>query len=198
MRIRAISWQQTIVVGHLGRDPELRFPSERSVVCNFSVAVNERWRDRRTSEHRTRTTWYRVSAWGNKAESCSKTLRKGNLVLVVGQATTSVFTRKDGQSAVSLNLRAKTVSLLGPNRGPQGRTRSPEKIAGQITTESVVRPLADEDEKKLSENYLFEDFTENEYFDNEQPTNVWDEIPSMDDYVWVNNLGWDSWSNWYR
>jgi len=72
-----MSWHQTIIVGNLGGDPELRYMQNGRAVCNFSVAVSERWRDRQTNEQQERTTWYRVAVWGPQAENCNTYLAKG-------------------------------------------------------------------------------------------------------------------------
>ena len=71
-----MSWHQTIIVGNLGGDPELRYMQNGRAVCNFSVAVSERWRDRQTNEQQERTTWYRVAVWGPQAETAIPTWRK--------------------------------------------------------------------------------------------------------------------------
>lgn len=114
-----MSWHQTIIVGNLGGDPELRYLQSGSAVCNFSVAVTESWRDRQTNENREKTTWYRVSVWGGQAESCNTYLSKGSQVMVVGNVSARGYMNNNGEAAASLDLTARNVRFLsgGGNTG---------------------------------------------------------------------------------
>ncbi|NPV06963.1 MAG: single-stranded DNA-binding protein [Anaerolineae bacterium] len=111
-------FQTCIVVGHLGRDPELRYTSDGTPVCGFSMATTRRWTDR-NGEQQEKTTWFRVSVFGNQAEPCSRYLTKGRLVLVEGDVDVSAYTAQDGTARGSLELRARTVRFLG-GRGEAG------------------------------------------------------------------------------
>ena len=122
-----MSWHQTIIVGNLGGDPELKYMQNGRAVCNFSVAVSERWRDRQTNENRERTTWYRVAVWGGQAEACNTYLAKGRQVLVIGNVSTRAYMNNNGEPAASLDLTATSVQFLsagsgsgGPSQGDSG------------------------------------------------------------------------------
>ena len=117
-----MTWHQTISVGNLGGDPELRYLQSGRAVCNFSVAVSERWRDRQSNEMQERTTWYRVAVWGNQAESCNTYLSKGRRVMVIGNCSARGYINNNGEAAASLDLTARSVQFLGSaNRdGDQG------------------------------------------------------------------------------
>lgn len=115
-----MSWQQTIIVGNLGRDPEMRYLQSGIGVCSFSVAVSESWTDRATDERKEKTTWYKVSAWGPLAETCNKFLSKGRQVMVVGTVEARGYTNNAGEAAASLELRARDVRFLGPREAGQG------------------------------------------------------------------------------
>ncbi|MCY3915251.1 MAG: single-stranded DNA-binding protein [Chloroflexi bacterium] len=117
-----MSWHQTIIVGNLGGDPELRYLQSGQAVCNFSVAVSERWRDRQSGEQRERTTWYRVAAWGNLGETCNQYLSRGRQVMVVGNVAARGYINNNGEAAASLDLRARDVRFLGgrDDGGDQG------------------------------------------------------------------------------
>lgn len=108
-----MSWHQTIIVGNLGGDPELKYMQSGSAVCNFSVAVSEQWTDRQTNEKREKTTWYRVAVWGGQAEACNTYLAKGRQVLVIGNVSTRAYTNNNGEAAASLDLTARSVQFLG-------------------------------------------------------------------------------------
>jgi single-strand DNA-binding protein len=114
-----MSWHQTIIVGNLGRDPELRYLPSGVGVCDFSVAVSETWTDRNTNERREKTTWYRVSAWGSLGETCARYLAKGRQVMVVGTVEARGYTNNAGEAAASLELRARDVRFLGSREGGQ-------------------------------------------------------------------------------
>lgn len=105
-------WHQTIIVGNLGRDPELRSTNSGRAVCDFSVAVTETWNDRQTNERREKTTWYRVSAWGPLAELCNQYLAKGRQVMIIGNVEARGYTNNAGEAAASLELTARDVRFL--------------------------------------------------------------------------------------
>lgn len=114
-----MTWHQTIIVGNLGGDPELRYLQSGQAVCNFSVAVSERWRDRNSGEQRERTTWYRVAAWGPLAETCNSYLAKGRQVMVTGNVSARGYINNNGEAAASLDLTARDVRFLGNRGGEQ-------------------------------------------------------------------------------
>ena len=78
-------YQQLIISGYLGQDPELRSTPDGTPVCNFSVAVNRAWTDD-TDTRQQETTWYRVTTWQRQAEICDQYLKKGDPVLIVARA----------------------------------------------------------------------------------------------------------------
>ena len=112
-----MSWHQTIIVGNLGGDPELRYLQSGRAVCNFSVAVSERWRDRQTEEQREKTTWYRVAVWGNQAETCNTYLSRGRQVMVIGNVQARGYVNNNGEAAASLDLTARDVRFLSGRDG---------------------------------------------------------------------------------
>ena len=106
-------YQYTVIVGNVGRDPELRYTQSGVAVCDFSVAVSRRWTDKNTNEQREETTWFKVSAWRNLAEIASQYVRKGKQVMVAGRVNASAFIGQDGQARASLELTANDLQLLG-------------------------------------------------------------------------------------
>ena len=117
-------YQKTVIVGHLGNDPEMRYTPSGVPVTSFNVAVDRRWRDQ-NGDLQKRTTWFRVTAWRKLAETCAQYLSKGRLVLVEGDVDASAWTGQDGQPRASLELTARTVQFLG-SRGDQGTAGPPE------------------------------------------------------------------------
>jgi len=116
-------YQKTIVVGHLGRDPEMRYTPDGTPVTNFSVATTRKWTNA-AGEQQEKTTWFRVTAWRKLAETCNQYLSKGRQVLVEGDIDVSAWSDKtSGEARARLELRAWTVKFLG-SRGD--RVEAPE------------------------------------------------------------------------
>jgi single-strand DNA-binding protein len=114
-------WAQTIILGNLGNDPELKYLQSGAAVCSFNVAVSESWTDRQTNERREKTQWYRVSAWNQLGELCNQYLTKGRQVMVIGNVEARGYTNNAGQAAASLELRAREVQFLGSREGGGGQ-----------------------------------------------------------------------------
>jgi single-strand DNA-binding protein len=111
-------YHKIILVGNLGRDPEMRYTADGTPVTNFSVASTERWMQ--DGQQQERTIWWRVSAWRRLAETCNQYLSKGRAVLIEGQMRSDpetggprVFTRSDGSSGAAYEVTAFTVKFLG-------------------------------------------------------------------------------------
>lgn len=105
-------YQQTTIVGNVGRDPDMRYTQSGAGVCSFSVAVNKSWTDKQSGEKRTQTTWFRVSAWRQLGETCNTYVKKGMLVMVTGEIDASAYAGNDGSPRASLELTARDVRFL--------------------------------------------------------------------------------------
>lgn len=105
-------YQQTMIVGNVGKAPDLRYTQSGASVCSFSVAVNKSWTDKQSGEKRTQTTWFKVSAWGSLADICNTYVKKGMLVMVTGEVSVSAYTNSAGEPAASLELKASEVKFL--------------------------------------------------------------------------------------
>ena len=106
-----MSFNKVIVVGNLGRDPELRYTPQGTAVCTFSVATNER-RKAATGEQQDVTTWFRVTVWGKQAETVSQYLAKGRNVYVEGRLHVEEWTDRDGKPRFTLELNASDVRFI--------------------------------------------------------------------------------------
>ena len=113
-----MSYHTIILVGRLGRDPELRFTPTGQAVCNLSVATDHSYTGR-DGQRVTQTTWFRVTVWGKQAETVNQYLAKGRQVLVEGRLSPDqnggprVWTRQDGTPTASYEMTATTVRFLG-------------------------------------------------------------------------------------
>ena len=115
-----------IVVGNLGRDPEMRYTPSGQAVTNFSVATNREY-TASSGEKVKETTWFRISAWGRLAETTNQYLRKGSRVLVEGRLTPDqatggprIWNRQDGTPAASYEITANTVRFLSTRGEDEG------------------------------------------------------------------------------
>lgn len=106
-------FQQLIIVGNVGKDPEMKYFPDGSSVCTFSVAVSKKVTDRTTQEKKDETTWFRVSCWRQLAEIANSYVRKGKQVMIVGTLKARAYTDNGGQPQVSLDVTADQMQLLG-------------------------------------------------------------------------------------
>ncbi len=104
-------FQQTIVIGRLGSDPQTRTLDDGTVVTSFSLAVNERWTGQ-DGEPKERVTWYRVTAWRGLGEVAGSHLKKGRLVFVRGRPGVSAWTDQEGKARATLELTAEEIKFL--------------------------------------------------------------------------------------
>jgi single-strand DNA-binding protein len=103
---------KVILVGNLGRDPELRYTASGTAVANFTMATSERWSDP-SGEKKERTEWHRIVVWGKQAEIVGEYLRKGKQVYVEGSLQTREWTDREGQKRTTTEVRAQRVQMLG-------------------------------------------------------------------------------------
>lgn len=114
------SVNKVIIVGNLGRDPEMRtFPSGDQV-ANVTIATTDKWRDKNTGENKEATEWHRVVFNGRLAEIVGQYLRKGSQVYVEGSIRTRKWTDQSGQERYSTEIRADTMQMLGARQGMGG------------------------------------------------------------------------------
>ncbi len=137
-------FQKLILVGNLGRDPELRYSPNGIPIVNLSVATNSKRTDPE-GETREETLWFRVAVYGKQAEACSQFLSKGQKVLVEGALVADdkggprVYARKDGTYGASFEVRATTVRFLS-SKG-EGDPAHAHEPADAIQTEAIEAAL---------------------------------------------------------
>jgi single-strand DNA-binding protein len=104
-------YQKTIVIGHLGRDPEMRYTPTGVPVTSFSVATSRKWTNQ-NGETTEKTTWFRVTCWRKLAEFAAQYLKKGSRVLVEGDIDASAYTDREGSPRASLELTATNIRFM--------------------------------------------------------------------------------------
>ena len=111
---------QAQIIGHLGKDPEIRYLPGGEAVANFSIATTEKWKDKNTGEPREETEWHRISTFGRLAEIVGEYVKKGSLVFVQGKLKTRKYTDGQGVERYSTEIRAETMKMLGGRDSNQG------------------------------------------------------------------------------
>ncbi|PWT76836.1 MAG: single-stranded DNA-binding protein [Proteobacteria bacterium] len=111
------SVNKVILIGNLGRDPEVRYMPSGDAVATLSVATTEKWKDK-SGEQQEQTEWHRVSFFGRQAEICGEYLRKGSQIYVEGRLQTRKWTDKDGNERYTTEIRGDRMQMLGSRGGP--------------------------------------------------------------------------------
>jgi single-strand DNA-binding protein len=114
-----MSFNKIIIVGNLGRDPELSYTPQGTAVCKFSVATNERRRDK-AGEQQDITTWFRVTVWGKQAENVSRYLSKGRKVYLEGRLHMEEWTDREGKPRQTLEVNASDVQFIDSSPNVEG------------------------------------------------------------------------------
>jgi single-strand DNA-binding protein len=124
------SVNKVILIGNLGRDPELRYTPGGQPVANFSIATSESWNKKDGSGREERTEWHRIVAWGRTAELCAQYLSKGRAVYIEGRLQTREWENKEGQKQRTTEIVANTVQFIGGGRDAGAGGGAPRGQAG--------------------------------------------------------------------
>jgi len=103
---------KVILIGNLGRDPEMRYFQDGKAVANFSIATTDKWKDKATGESREKTEWHRIVAFGRLGEICGEYLSKGKQVYIEGRLRTRSW-EKDGITKYTTEIEATQMQMLG-------------------------------------------------------------------------------------
>ena len=125
-----MSVNKVILVGNVGKDPELRYTSSGTAVTTFSLATSERFKDK-SGEQQEKTEWHNIVAWRNLAEICGKYLQKGKQVYIEGKIQTRSYEDRDGNKKYITEIVADQMQMLGgkveskPQQSNQGGNEPP-------------------------------------------------------------------------
>ncbi len=114
------SVNKVIIVGNLGRDPEIRYMPSGDAIANIAVATSYKSKDRNTGEQKEQTEWHRISFFGRLAEIVGQYLKKGSSVYVEGRLQTRKYTDKDGVEKYATDIIAENMQMLGGRSGGMG------------------------------------------------------------------------------
>lgn len=139
---------KVILVGNLGKDPEVRYMPSGSAVANVTLATSEQWKDKQSGEKQERTEWHQVAFFGRLAEIAGEYLKKGSQCYVEGQLRTRKWQDKDGNDRYTTEIVAKEMQMLGGRSGgdSQGGGRYQEGGAAQAQAPAPATPPQDFDD----------------------------------------------------
>jgi single-strand DNA-binding protein len=136
-------YQKIVIVGRLGRDPEMRFTPTGQAVTSFSVATDNVYKDQNNNTVKE-TTWFRVTAWRKLAETCNNFLQKGKMVLVEGRLTVDsktggprIWTGQDGTPRASYEITAATVKFLSGKTEGGASDETPDEDVEAAPSEEI-------------------------------------------------------------
>ena len=118
---------KAIIVGNLGKDPEVRHLENDMVVANFTVATSETYKDRKTGDRVTQTEWHNVVLWRGLAEVAEKYLKKGSQVYVEGKLQTRSWEDKEGNTRYTTEIVGNNLTMLGKRNEGESDTSSPPR-----------------------------------------------------------------------
>ena len=136
------SVNKVILIGNLGRDPEVRYTSGGTPVANFTLATTDRWTDPGSGEKREKTEWHKIVIWSKQAEIAGEYLRKGRQVYVEGSLQTREWTDRDGNKRYTTEVKAQRFQMLG-SRGQESRDAG-EPAAEQPAAQPAAQPAVAE------------------------------------------------------
>ena len=147
----AKSVNKVILVGRLGKDPELKYTASGTPFCRFSMATDDVWNDKGTGERQERTEWHNIVAWDRLAEICNQYLTKGKLVYIEGSLQTREWDDQEGNKRKTTEIRARDMVMLsgGAASGDAGgggqRRAATADVGGSGSTSSSTSTITDDD-----------------------------------------------------
>ena len=114
------SVNKVILVGNLGRDPEMRYAPDGGAIANFSIATTDKWKDK-SGQLQERTEWHRIVMFGRQAEIAGEYLKKGSQTYIEGRLQTRKWTDKEGQERYTTEVVADRMQMLGSRSGGSAR-----------------------------------------------------------------------------
>lgn len=135
------SVNKAILIGNLGRDPEIRYTPSGQAVTSFSIATTDKWRDKE-GQMQERTDWHNIVCWGRQAEIANEYLKKGRPVYIEGRIQNRSYNDKDGNKRYISEIVTQRLQLLGARpEGAQEPPQEPEQPPPDITTDDEDLPF---------------------------------------------------------
>ena len=118
---------KVILVGNLGKDPEMRYTADSRAVANLTIATSEQWKDKNTGQQQEKTEWHRVVAFGRLAEIIGDYVKKGSQVYIEGKIQTRKWQDQQGQDRYTTEIVANEMQMLGGKRDDNQRQNTPQR-----------------------------------------------------------------------
>lgn len=128
---------KVMIIGHLGRDPEMRYTPSGRPVTTFSVATSRNW-NTSTGEKRSETEWFNIVSWGSLAEICNQYLAKGQQVYIEGRLQTRRWEDDDGNRRNTVEIVAKEMVILGERKKKYSETQQDKVSEGDVSKSEEV------------------------------------------------------------
>ena len=135
---------KVILVGNLGRDPEVRYSPSGAAIANVTIATGEGWKDKQTGEMQERTEWHRIVFFSRLAEIAGEYLRKGSQIYVEGRLQTRKWQDKDGNDRYTTEIVANELQMLGGRSAGSNQTSDSSKQFDQSQPSAPSKPAAKE------------------------------------------------------
>ena len=136
------SVNKVIILGNIGRDPEVRFSADGAAVCNIPIATSSSWKDKNSGEKREETEWHKVVFYGRLAEIAGEYLKKGKPVYVEGRLKTRKWQNKEGVDQYTTEVIADSLQLLGGREEGSKAPASQQRQAPAPQPQSQRQPAA--------------------------------------------------------
>lgn len=140
------SVNKVILIGHLGRDPEVRYTASGAAVANISIATSRSWKDKTSGERQEETEWHRLVAYDRLAEIAGEYLKKGSLAYFEGRLKTRKWADKDGVEKYTTEIVVEVLTMLGGGSGEERQapapSRAPSPPAGAPYAQQASRARA--------------------------------------------------------
>ncbi len=136
---------KVILIGRLGRDPEVRHTGSGTPVANFTMATDEGYKDKTTGEWQKRTEWHRIVAWSRLAEQCANLLSKGKLCYIEGRLQTREWNDRDGNKRTTTEIVANVMRILTPKGAGGDQSSMDMPPAGVEPPEDTAFEASDDD-----------------------------------------------------
>ena len=143
-----MSLNKVILIGNLGRDPEVRYMPNGEAVCNFSIATSETWNDRQTGQRQERTEWHNITLYRRLAEVAGQYLKKGSQVYIEGRIQSRKYTGKDGIERTAYEIIGSEMKMLGGGNdsGQQNAQHTPPAPPSRQAPAAPAQPVDDIDD----------------------------------------------------
>jgi single-strand DNA-binding protein len=146
---------KVILIGNLGRDPEVKYLPSGSAVCNITIATSEQWKDKESGEKKDRTEWHNVVFFGRLAEIAGEYLKKGSQVYVEGSLRTRKWQDKEGRDRYTTEIVVNDMQMLGGRGGGATTASYDEPAAPPAAARAKASPAADTGSDSLDDDIPF-------------------------------------------